>query len=89
MHVQNGSAVNTSPELFASASDKTPMCKNKYLSFESGPGSDPLEPLALVIRGISSSDMTIAVDSPPCEYLMVPLLAAEIRLILIEWKQVM
>jgi hypothetical protein len=60
-------SVNPYPELFASASNKTPMRKDKYLSIGSGPGSHPSKPLALVIQDIPLVDMPEAVA--PCEYL--------------------
>ena len=58
-------AVNVYPELFASASDQTPMREDKCLSFGSGPGSHPLKPLALVMRCF---DTTVAA---PREYLII------------------
>lgn len=58
-------AVCTSSELFASASDKTPMRKDKHLSIGYGPGSQSLKPLALVIRGISSVCKTVSASLPP------------------------
>jgi len=50
--------VTAYPQMFASASDKTPMRNDKYLSIGSGPGSHPLKPLALVIRDFASFDTT-------------------------------
>ena len=59
--------------------DKTSMRRDKSLSIGSGPGSHPLKPLALVIRGVPSFDTTVAAYSPPCEYSMIALSVAEIR----------
>jgi hypothetical protein len=73
-------AVNSYPELFASASDKTPMRKNKYLSMGSGPGSHSLKPLALVIQDFASLGIMIDSNPPQGEHLIIPIIAAEIRL---------
>jgi hypothetical protein len=63
----------------ATPSNKTPMRNDKHLSIGSGPGSHPLKPLALIMRGSVPSDMAIAAHPPPCEYMMISLVA-EFRL---------